>query len=499
MTSKGTTVRSEGIFDIDVSGFRQTLKRRGDHWGAFVLAELLQNSIDEDGVNEVKIDFTFEGRAATIRVEDDAPEGFQDLSLAYTLFAPSTKRDDPTKRGIFCIGEKMVIALCKTAKITTTKGCVEFDVAKGHRDKRRKRTERGSVFEGVIPMLRAEYDAAVDYMKSIIPPRDIDIYFNGEVLECREPYKIVAVNALPTVIGGEDGNLKRTARNTTVELHEVREGEIPHLYEMGIPVMEIPDDEYHYDVQQRVPVNFERNSVPPAFLKKIRPVVLNAVHKTVVPGKARALWVTDALESGQSEPEVVRDIAKKRLGDKAVKRSLQDSEANNKAIAAGYNVVHGRQETKAVWSAIKQAEEVLEETFIPVAHDVTPSHLSWKPEAAPSLPEDKKTDDMSRVRAYMERVASALVGEVVEVRLVDHPSASYVAAYSRRHLSLNVPKLEKKFFSSPTPGVEVDKLLIHELGHHYSENHLSSDYHEALCLLGAKLAEIYRENPGVLG
>ena len=29
----------------------------------------------------------------------------------------------------------------------------------------------------------------------------------------------------------------------------------------------------------------------------------------------------------------------------------------------------------------------------------------------------------------------------------------------------------------------MDKLLIHEFGHQYSGDHLSEDYHEALCLL----------------
>jgi len=32
--------------------------------------------------------------------------------------------------------------------------------------------------------------------------------------------------------------------------------------------------------------------------------------------------------------------------------------------------------------------------------------------------------------------------------------------------------------------------LIHEWGHHYETDHLSSEYHEALCKIGAKLAEV---------
>ena len=40
---------------------------------------------------------------------------------------------------------------------------------------------------------------------------------------------------------------------------------------------------------------------------------------------------------------------------------------------------------------------------------------------------------------------------------------------------------------------DVDALLIHELGHEFSGDHLSSDYHEALCKLGADLKKLALE------
>ena len=36
----------------------------------------------------------------------------------------------------------------------------------------------------------------------------------------------------------------------------------------------------------------------------------------------------------------------------------------------------------------------------------------------------------------------------------------------------------------------LDELLIHEYGHHYSNDHLSEKYHNALCRLGAKLKKL---------
>ena len=41
----------------------------------------------------------------------------------------------------------------------------------------------------------------------------------------------------------------------------------------------------------------------------------------------------------------------------------------------------------------------------------------------------------------------------------------------------------------------MDSLLLHEFGHEYSGDHLSSDYHEALCKLGAGLKKLALERP----
>ena len=42
---------------------------------------------------------------------------------------------------------------------------------------------------------------------------------------------------------------------------------------------------------------------------------------------------------------------------------------------------------------------------------------------------------------------------------------------------------------------DINSLLIHELGHHYSGDHLASEYHEAPCLLGSKLTQLALKEP----
>ena len=66
--------------EVDLKGLRQTLARRGK---TFALLELLSNCWDERGVTTVAVtaEPIARGRVRLV-VEDDAPEGFHDLSHA---------------------------------------------------------------------------------------------------------------------------------------------------------------------------------------------------------------------------------------------------------------------------------------------------------------------------------------------------------------------------------------------------------------------------------
>jgi len=128
-------------FDVDGDGFGQ-INARKDR-GRTIL-ELVQNAVDEEGTTTVEILLEpIPGRPAVrLVVRDDNPEGFADMRDYFTLFRPSKKKGDPTKRGFMNLGEKVVLSLCSNARITTTKGSVVFD--KDGRKQTRKMLEAGS-------------------------------------------------------------------------------------------------------------------------------------------------------------------------------------------------------------------------------------------------------------------------------------------------------------------------------------------------------------------
>ena len=113
-------------FDVDKAGLG---KQAEEHSKGRLIGELVQNALDEAGVTQIDVTLALvPGRPlADLTVEDDSPEGFRDLAHAYTLFAESYKRGNPEQRGQYNFGEKLVLAVCEKASISTTKGTVVFD------------------------------------------------------------------------------------------------------------------------------------------------------------------------------------------------------------------------------------------------------------------------------------------------------------------------------------------------------------------------------------
>src|SRR5436190_17646863 len=153
-------------FEVDKHGLARILERKGKE---FVLFELVQNAWDEPGVTKVGVSLEIRGRnLALLVVEDDAPEGFRDLSHAFTLFADSTKKSNPQQRGRFNLGEKLVLAISDEVTIRTTRGGIRFDAIGRHR--LRSRQAVGSRIECLPRMTPDEYSTSEAQVRKLISP-----------------------------------------------------------------------------------------------------------------------------------------------------------------------------------------------------------------------------------------------------------------------------------------------------------------------------------------
>jgi hypothetical protein len=341
-------------FNIDKEGLRKLVEHRSK---AFAIFELLQNAWDEATSN---VAVTLEpipkkrGRAR-LTVADDSPDGFADLSHAYTLFAESSKKHDVRKRGRYNLGEKLVLALCDEATVSSTRGTVQFG-ADGRRVASRKRRENGTAIEATIRMTQAEYELACADVRRLLPPSNMETMFNGERLSAPEPLRTISA-ALPTVVGDKEGVLRPTMRTATVEIYAMME--IPaedesagYLYEMGIPVVEL-DVPFRVNVGQKIPLNADRDNVTPSYMRRICSLVLDAMHEQLSPEQSSMGWVAKALEDRDIAPATVKSVLTKRFGERIATYDPSDPLSNAQAVAGGYAVLHGGQFSKAAWTNIR--------------------------------------------------------------------------------------------------------------------------------------------------
>lgn len=476
-------------FTVDKEGLAKLLEKRGK---SFAIMELLQNAWDAEGTTNVNVAMTPLAMRprVTVVIEDDAPEGFKNLSHAFTLFAESEKKGNAEKRGRYNLGEKLVLAVCDEAKIETTTGTVIFDKDGRHRSS--KKTEKGSRFSGTLRMTREEYDEAMKALRTLLPPGGIETTINGEPLRARTVLHTFETT-LPTEVADAEGNLKRSNRKTTVKVYEPLPGETPSLYEMGIPVVET-DDKWHVDVGQKVPLNMDRDNVPPSFLREIRTLVVNELHDKLTKEDANQTWVREATSDENCAPEAMEKVVTLRFGEKRVIFDPSDPEANKRAVAEGYTVIHGSMLNATEWQNVHKADAARP------AGQVTPSPKPFGLTGNPlnTLEEKDYSPGMRRIVAFAKMIARELLGrDEIVVEIAREVTWPYGATYGPGNLTFNMGRLGRAWFDQKPFSESVIRLLLHEFAHEYESDHLSERYHDSICKLGAKLALLVSEKPGL--
>lgn len=478
-------------FDIDKVGLGKQAEELGK---GRLIGELIQNALDEAGV--FRIDVTLQpvsGRPMVeLTVEDDSPEGFRSLSDAYTLFAESYKRGNPEQRGQFNLGEKLVIACCESASISTTKGTVTFDAAEGRVEKPRQKRERGSVFSGRISMTREELVEAEKYLRTLLLPKDVIVTLNAVELPSRNEIRSFDAT-LSTVVADSNGIMRVRDRKTKVTIFDVMDGETAHLYEMGLPIVET-GDKWHVSIAQKIPLNRDRNNVTPAYLRSVRTLVLNNMHADLFDEDANQAWVRHASSDPNCSATAIKKVLDLRFGKQRASFDPNDPESNKAWIAKGGTIVHGSMMNGQEWKNARDAGAIESAGKL----CPTPKPYSDNPDAreVDVIPEEKWTPGMRSTAEYSRFLGARLLAADVEVLFVDTAN-NFLACFAKRpdgncELHFNVRRLGRKWFDQG-PSVKVDELIIHEFGHFYSGDHLSEAYYDALSSLGARLKRLALE------
>ena len=468
-------------FDVSKSGLRKIQSEKNKF---FIIQELVSNAFDEK-VKCVDIELSplKNSRHWELFVGDDSPDGFKDLTHAYTLFAESYKKDNVKQRGRFNLGEKFALAMFRKARIISTKGSVIFN-EDGTRTSSSKKTDSGTKFIGEIKLTEVEANDLLRECQEIIVPKGVELNVMG-ISRFYEPPKFTFETTLPTIIADEEGNLKKTSHKTVVEVYP-KSKDKSCIFELGIPVVDC-DINYDINVMQKVPLNKDRDNVSPSYRKKLCVEVLNNCYHDLTKDQMTDAWVKDAMAHEDIKTEATNDVVSKTFGENAVVFDPSDPEANNKAIADGRKVIYASNYNSDTWDNIRK---VREETGRFGASSSIPSYATPKfSGGAEELPIEKWTDGMKKVSAYAKRLHTKLFNKPLEFVIHNGRGASacYVRGNSACQIQFFYKVLGKDWFDLENNKLAITRLIIHEFGHYYSSNHLSEQYYDGLCDIGAMM------------
>ena len=417
-----------------------------------------------------------------VAVEDDGA-GFKDINDAFTLMAPTSKRQEAGVRGRFNIGEKEILSVALEGKVETVGTTITFP-REGGRVVTKNKRKKGTIVSAIVERPLSEVEETEKALLEFLPPSHITYTINGKVVEPRKKLG-VAEGILHTVLATGIGQpLRYSYRKTKIDIFEPRNGE-GHIYEMGITIQPL-DMPYDVDIQQKVPMPPNRDTVTARYLQDVYSHVLSVVADDLDQSEASESWVQMAVEDDDTSDEVVEKVMKTKLGENAVLWS-NDVQANEMAHAAGMDLIKPR-------TLSKVERERFKKIGLTTAKEgygrLTISNLE--------VLEDKDlTEGMKALESYARFMCQHLLGFKCNVRFTKMAKGDRLAQYGRKTLDFFVDQLPSTFFECGVKDKELLgfrfreehlSLIIHELGHEGETDHLphTGDYVHRLTDLGAK-------------
>lgn len=468
-----------GRVEIDRIAYSRSLEGKSRTW---ILRELVANIFDQKNVTAASVLIEKVPNKHQIRLiaEDNDPNGFNRLSDIFTLWAESEKVNDFEVAGRFNEGEKKIILFAEFAEVITTKGGFRFE--DDERIPLRERTQLGSKVTVVFKATNEDLEELIQHAQLLLPPARMVLTVNGQKIDHRTPAKIFQETLL--TVHGPD--LKPTRRLTDVHVYEVPEGETAMLYECGIPVVET-DDTYHVNVSQKLPLNRDRDNVNPTYLKTLRAFVLNQMHAQIPSEDFTKPWVSQAVQDKHVTTEAVGGYLTAKYGEKRATFDAANPESNSRLLAEGYVLIYPKQESKDTWGKIRQGGLSMPSgQLMPTRVETVKNHI----------PQPGWSDGMRNIAAYCENLSETLIGRRIRVDFVNDINCSFRACFGQGLLIFNVGRLGYAWFMNG-PTNDVNALYIHELGHSVESDHLSGNFHRALCDIGAKLASAVARDPNL--
>jgi hypothetical protein len=152
------------------------------------------------------------------------------------------------------------------------------------------------------------------YFGRFLVPAGLVLEVNGAVLQARPVAHRVEASITTEIYDAIGQSWKKPSRSTALHLVRVQEGETPTIYEMGIPVAAVDwTVPYHCDVQQRVPMNPNRDAVASGYPVKLHVACLPLLVEQMDAAAVKDDWVGTA--GRRCESTVQKRIIERAFGE----------------------------------------------------------------------------------------------------------------------------------------------------------------------------------------
>jgi hypothetical protein len=418
-----------------------------------LIREAISNSFDQADVHKVEVTL----QTGYVCIEDDSAIGIPNPELISVIFL-TDKEESHLKRGRKGRGLKELISVADIAIVETIGLTVTFD-QNGRKEEPNQRTK------GTKISIRSALDTwkqtkeALEYLRLIIPPKELII--NGQ--QVIKPELLMSFPARLETTKIEDGIQTDFYSDTTVNVY--RAAVSGWFFEMGIPIQKISCP-YYIDVQQRVPMNDNRDTLNQSYVRDVTGEVIDHIINQLTKDDLRADWVTECVWDIKQETKLT--YATKLIGPKSALKG-DNKRANDVAKEHGLTLI----DLDAVPNAVRTillngaltaeafAKKILEQEREILITTLTP--------------------EMQRLAAFTEWLGEKVLGRMIKCKFMEKKpdytgfmtAADYSKEVSGRAHACSVIRFNL------LAKLEIDKplspnmlsIVIHEFAHEYTDEH----------------------------
>lgn len=371
--------QSKGWLAISTDGFAaMNAARPPEH----LVKELVQNALDsiaEGEPGQINLNYGYHQGQFYIECRDNGSgiECLSDLRVVYLTH----KTDSHLKRGRFGRGFKEALCVADYALVQSKGQQIEF--LYDGQERVTQENPSGTFRSGTLVKMQMAWPPETKlkldhYFRQFLIPEGIQFRLNGIPLVTRPSQYRVATPLTTEVYDYQAQSWKNPRRKTSIHLIPSQADEIPMIYEMGIPVAPVEwTVPFHCNIQQRVPMNPNRDAVATGYPLKLHVACLPILLESMDSETVRQDWVGNA--GKKCDQAVKQQIITKAFGGN-IARSVPKTGArqfDEDARELGVEIVKTSQTSGGFREMLKElvptAREVVQKDEVQKAAEATAS------------------------------------------------------------------------------------------------------------------------------